>query len=187
MQQHLATFRAIFYPYGLVFGLSLAASGCFTEPKFSDTPQISFKGISRYPLEAGTGVGQQKRDSLIITIGFTDGNGDLGNDLPIASDEKERYTQAGGWGNYRIRAFRLENNQYKELATGENTSLYFPRLSREGKKGAIEGDLELEQVYQYGDTYKIYPTKFRIQIRDRALNISNEIETDTISVPYSIR
>ncbi|MBD2752876.1 hypothetical protein [Spirosoma validum] len=170
--------------HGLVLLISLSVFGCFTEPTYPNAPQITFKGISRYTLAAGTGVGQQKRDSLVITVGFTDGNGDLGNDLPISSSEMNRYRQAGNWGNYKIRAFRLENKQYKELSTGENTFLAFPRLSREGRTGAIEGDLELKQLYPYTQPYKFFPTKYRIQIRDRALNVSNEIETDTISVPY---
>lgn len=173
--------------YGIVLLLSLSMISCFTEPNYPNVPHIEFRGISRYTLEAGKGVGQQKRDSLVITLGFTDGDGDLGNDLPPTSSEIARYEQAGKWGNYKIRAFRLENNQYKELPTGENTSLFFPRLSREGRIGAIEGDLELRQLYPYTQPYKFLPTKFRIQIRDRALNISNEIETDTISVPYNIR
>ena len=166
-----------------IFFISLAASGCYTEPNFPDVPQITFKSFSKYPLTAGVGVGQSKRDSLVITIGFTDGNGDLGDKFPLNSLDSARYMQAGGWGNYKIRTFRLENNRYKEQATGENNFLIFPRL-REGTKGSIKGDLELEQLYSYGRSFKVYPTKYRIQIRDRALNISNEIETDTIHLPF---
>ncbi|GAB4041932.1 hypothetical protein GCM10028774_51920 [Spirosoma jeollabukense] len=165
----------------------LSASGCFNEPNYPNTPQISFKGFSRYVLEAGTGVGQQKRDSLVITIGFKDGDGDLGDNIPIDPNDSIRYKQAGGWGNYKIITYRLENNQYKEVPPGEANTLFFPQLSREGKKGPIEGDLELEQIYLYGTQFKNYPVKFRIQIRDRALNLSNEIETDTISVPFRER
>ena len=124
------------------------------------------------------------RDSLVITIGFKDGDGNLGNNIPIDYSDSARYKQAGGWGNYKIRTFRFENNQYKELPTGETNTLFFPQLSREGKRGPIEGDLELEQIYLYSTKYKNYPVKFRIQIRDRALNLSNEIETDTITVPF---
>jgi hypothetical protein len=170
---------------GVSLLLSLTMCSCFQEPTYSKVPQIEFKGFSRYTLQTGSGVGQSKRDSLVITIGFTDGDGDLGNTLPLTSSESDRYQQAGGWGNYKIRTFRLENKQYKEQKPGENNFLTFPRLSREGKTGAIEGDLELEQLYLYGTRFTIYPTKYLIQIRDRALNISNEIETDTIHLPYS--
>lgn len=158
---------------------------CFEEPTYSKAPQISFKGFSRYSLQAGLGVGQSKRDSLIITLGFTDGDGDLGNNLPISQSEMDHYQQTGGWGNYKIRTFRLENNRYIEQDTAINKFLTFPRLGREGKTGAIEGNLELKQLYPYGNRVRIYPTKYLIQIRDRALYTSNEIETDTIHLPYS--
>lgn len=170
---------------GIALLISLVVSSCFQEPTYSKVPQIKFRGFSRYTLQAGSGVGQSKRDSLVITIGFTDGDGDLGNNSPVDSLEIARYRQAGGWGNYKIITLRLENGQYKTLSTGETTTLFLPRLSREGKTGPIEGDLELEQLYPYGNKVTIYPTKYRIQIRDRALNISNEIETDTIHLPYS--
>ena len=172
------------FGYGGLLLLSLTTSGCFTEPTYSNTPHIDFEGFSRYTLGASTGVGQQKRDSLIITIGFTDGDGDLGNNLPISSTDMARYQQAGGWSNYRIRTFRLENNQYKELPSGEDAFLSFPQLSREGKTRAIEGHLEFRKAYLYTSNYKNYLVKYRIQIRDRALNVSNEIETDTITVPF---
>ncbi len=169
---------------GIIVLVSFVISSCFQEPTYSNIPQIKFKGFSRYALQASSGVGQQKRDSLVITIGFTDGDGDMGNNLPVDSLEIARYRQVGGWGNYKIITLRLENGQYKSLSTGENTTLFFPRLGREGKTGPIEGDLELEQIYPYGNRFTTYPTKYLIQIRDRGLNVSNQIETDTIHLPY---
>ncbi|GAB4039448.1 hypothetical protein [Spirosoma gilvum] len=170
-------------------GISLLVSfiivSCFQVPTYSKVPQIQFKGFSRYTLQPGSGVGQSKRDSLVITLSFTDGDGDLGNTLPIISSELDRYQQAGGWGNYMIRTFRLENKQYVEQNLVNNNLLIFPRLSQEGKTGPIEGTLDLNQLYPCGSRFTIYPTKYRIQIRDHALNISNEIETDTIHLPYS--
>ncbi|RRB15611.1 hypothetical protein EHT87_09630 [Larkinella knui] len=164
--------------------LSLTVIGCIHEPSFPNSPQIEFQGFNRSTLKGGTGVGQQPRDSVLISITFKDGDEDLGNTLPLNAHDSAGYMQAGGWGNYKIRAFRLENNQYKEQSTGENNFLLFPRLSREGQKGPIEGTIDLKQIYYHGPSFKKYPTKYRIQIRDRALNGSNEIETDTISVPY---
>lgn len=170
--------------YGMILLVGFIASSCFIEPSYPNSPKITFKGFSRYGLEAGSSVGQPKRDSLVITIGFEDGDGDLGYNLPIDSSASARYKQAGGWGNYKIRIFRFENNKFTELSPGENGFLIFPPLSREGKKGPIEGNLELRQIYPYSTKYKNDPVKFRIQIRDRALNLSNEIETDTLIVPF---
>jgi hypothetical protein len=135
------------YGYLISLLLSSMTTACYNEPHFSHAPPIEFKGFSKYALEGGTGVGQQKRDSLIVTIGFKNGDGNLGDQLPLTSQDLDRYKQTGGWGNYKIRAFRLENNQYKEQDTGENTFLLFPQLSREGKTGAIEGSLDFRQIY----------------------------------------
>jgi hypothetical protein len=81
--RQLRVFTSIRFRLACVLLVSLTVTGCFTEPDYPDVPQIDFKGISRYTLAAGTGVGQQKRDSLVITIGFKDGDGDLGNNGPL--------------------------------------------------------------------------------------------------------
>ena len=57
----------------LLFGISMGVTACFDPPEFPITPEIDFEGI--YFREAKA-VGQ--RDSLVLTISFRDGNGDLG-------------------------------------------------------------------------------------------------------------
>jgi hypothetical protein len=159
-------------------------SACFTEPNYSNTPEISFESMFKYPIDPGKGVGKSKRDSVVITIGFKDGDGNLGNDIPISKADSLRYATNGGWGNYEIKTFRLINKQYVEYVNRVNTTLLFPDLTKGKPKGAIEGSLDFNQIFQYGTINQIYPTKFQIRIRDRDLNVSNVIETDTISLPY---
>ena len=65
----------------------------------------------------------------------------------------------------------------------ENRVLIFPRLTKDGTKGAIEGTLEFRQVFFYSRNAKITPIKFQIKIRDRSLLESNVVETDTVHVP----
>ena len=57
----------------LLFGISMGVTACFDPPEFPITPEIDFEGI--YFREAKA-VGE--RDSLVLTISFRDGNGDLG-------------------------------------------------------------------------------------------------------------
>jgi hypothetical protein len=58
----------------LLFGISTLLMGaCFNPPEFAIVPQIDFKSI--YFKEA-TGAGV--KDSLVVTISFKDGDGDLG-------------------------------------------------------------------------------------------------------------
>ncbi|WP_461051348.1 hypothetical protein [Spirosoma arcticum] len=171
-------------PYLFALGMSLALSACFTEPNFPDKPEISFIEIPKYPLEAGRGVGKGKRDSVVISVNFKDGDGNLGNDIPVAKGDSTRYASNGGWGNYRIRTFRLVNGKYEEAPATVENFLLFPDLAKGKPKGPISGPLHYSVTFQYGTSFRIYPTKFRVTIRDRNLNESNEIETDTINLPF---
>lgn len=179
--------RQLIQPYLLLAGIALLLSSCFNEPNYSDVPSIDFKGIFRYTLAAGTGVGQSKRDSVVITIGFKDGKGDLGTSSETYTADTTRYKANGGWGNYEIKTFRLENKQYVERPLAINNFLTFPNLARNKPQGAIEGTLDFGQIFPYGNRVYNYPTKFRIRIRDRALQVSNTIETDTLTLPWSIQ
>lgn len=167
-----------------MLGMALALSACFNEPNYSDTPEIEFEEIYPYPLQAGTGVGKARRDSVVITVNFKDGDGNLGNDTPVPSGDSARYASNGGWGNYRLRTFRLINGKYEEIRLDVTNTLFFPELTKGKPKGPIKGKLDFNTTFQYGTTFRMYPTKFRITVRDRSLNVSNEIETDTISLPF---
>jgi hypothetical protein len=57
----------------MLFGISLGVTACFDPPEFPLTPEIDFEGI--YFKESKT-VGVQ--DSLVLTLSFRDGDGDLG-------------------------------------------------------------------------------------------------------------
>ena len=57
----------------LLFGISTGITACYDPPELPSKPQIDFEGI--YFQEAKA-VGE--RDALVVTISFSDGNGDLG-------------------------------------------------------------------------------------------------------------
>jgi hypothetical protein len=164
----------------------LLVSACFSEPNYSETPEISEPVIFSYrDLVAQQGVGQSRRDSIVITVNFRDGDGNLGNDIPVLGADSLQYVTNGGWGNYRVTTLRLVNGKYEALQTPVNQTLYFPNLAKGKGAGPIEGTLDFSQIFPYGTSYRRYPTKFQIQIRDRFLNVSNIIETDTIVLPYT--
>lgn len=169
----------------LLIGLTVTLSACFTEPNYSDTPEITSAQVFPYKdLPAGQGVGRGRRDSIVVTIGFRDGDGNLGNDIPVSKEDSVRFANTG-WGNYRIRTFRLEEGRYREIILPVNQTLFLPNLTRnKPKPGAIEGTLDYNSTFQYGNRFQLYPVKFQIQIRDRAFNESNVFETDTVYVPF---
>ncbi len=179
--------RQLIHQVLFLVGLLFAVSACISEPDYSKTPAISFKGVVKYPIEAGKGVGQSKRDSVVITIGFQDGDGDMGETTTDTARIKQIFSNET-WGNYELRTFELANGKFTELLLGGvNGKLFYPRLTKDGQKGAIEGTLDFSQKFFYQTGYRLAPVKFQIRVRDRALNVSNVIETDTIRVPLSGR
>lgn len=171
----------------LACGLGAAAAACYVEPDYSDTPEISVVGTPvKFTLEAGTGVGAARRDSVILTIRFQDGTGDLGEDNRDTSRIRTLFGRES-WGNYELKTFYLDNGRFVEQNAGVNAKLFFPRFTREGQRGAIEGTLDFSQTFPYVRPFRMVPAKFQIRIRDRGLRVSNMVETDTISVPISGR
>lgn len=167
--------------------VGLAVAACYVEPNYSDTPEISLVGPPiRYELEAGTGVGAAKRDSIVLTIRFQDGIGDLGEDNRDTARIRSLFGKES-WGNYELRTFYLLDGKFVEQNSSVNQKLLFPRMTRDGQRGAIEGNLDFSQTFPYLRPYRLVPAKFQIRIRDRGLRVSNIVETDTINVPISGR
>jgi hypothetical protein len=171
---------------GLFFiGLAAFMTACWSEPDFSETPDINFVAVTKETIQASPGVGNGRRDSVVITIGFRDRSGDLGEDIGSIDSSRIRVvfgTQS--WGNYKIQTLRLINGTYQEFRQEALEKVYFMRLFKPNQKGALEGTLDFRQKFFYNNRFQLYPVKFRVQIRDRALNASNVIETDTIVVPF---
>ena len=167
--------------------LMATLTACFTEPDYSDTPEIRLIGPPvKVTLEAGTIVGQARRDSVIMTIRLQDGTGDIGENLRDTARLRQVFARET-WGNYEIKTFEFVNGTYRELPAGDNSRLFFPRSPLGEQKGAVEGDIDFSQVFPYQRPFRMAPVRFQVRIRDRALNISNTIVTDTISVPLNGR
>lgn len=170
---------------GVVLVATLTA--CFTEPNYSDTPEIRLIGQPvKVTLEAGSGVGQARRDSVIMTIRLQDGTGDIGEDTRDTSRIRRLFSKET-WGNYEIKTFESVNGVDKELPSIDNQKLYFPRSPLGEQKGAVEGDIDFSQVFPYQRPFRMARIRFQVRIRDRAMNVSNVITTDTISVPLNGR
>ncbi|UOQ67768.1 hypothetical protein [Hymenobacter volaticus] len=181
---------------GLLFALLCAAiSSCISPPDYSDTPRIKFKKLDVVRLPSAPG--EQPFDSDTITISFEDGDGDLGlnpeDNMAPYNDASVNGKQTNpNYFNYYIQA-QLKNpstNQFEDyIIPGSNGEVgqyngRFPRLTTEStKEGPLKGNLRynlglyLESPFKAGDEIR-----FRISIRDRALNLSNEIFTDSYVV-----
>lgn len=159
-----------------VFFLSATLlSGCFTVPEFPDSPEIEFEGIQSI-LRVDELTGGYK-DSVIISVKFHDGDGDLGYE----QWEIDSLARIGGGHNFLVKQFRRVNGSYVPYEPLELLSGYFHRLSGD-KPGPIEGKIRYRgiQVYHSFYPYAKDTVKFEVYIRDRAGNKSNTIMTDSV-------
>ncbi|GAB3251235.1 hypothetical protein GCM10027347_09540 [Larkinella harenae] len=152
---------------------------CIEPPDFSNTPNIGSPSVTSYP--AFDDFSQVEKDSVVITVSFQDGDGDLG----LSPDERQNIDSVayGTWGNYELKAYRLVNGKFEYYDLPIYNRLFFPRLKADNKKSPLEGKLDFSQSFLRTRNTRMTPVKFTIRIRDRQLNVSNIVETDTISVP----
>lgn len=160
---------------------AVAAAGCVDIPNFDDTPVIYYNGIDHFPEE--NDAGKKERENVIITIDFEDGNGDLGTSSEERSDSS--FTEPyGNWGNYElVTARRGRDGKWTESILTDDQFKWMPILKPDGKPGPIKGKLDLETSFPYGDNTVPIWVRFKVRIRDRALHVSNQIQTDSIQVP----
>lgn len=175
---------------GLLFALlCAAASSCISPPDYSDTPRIKFKKLDIVRLSSAL------VDSDTITISFEDGDGDLGlnpadnmapyNDLSVNGKQ----TNPNYYNYYIQPQIKTANNQFEDfIIPGSNGEIgqyngRFPRLTDpSSKEGPLKGTLRYNiglplDVYQPGMEFR-----FRVSIRDRALNLSNEVFTESFVI-----
>lgn len=165
--------------YVLVAVLLLFA--CKRPPEFPTTPEISYVSISKQIGYVTAGNFTEKIDSVVISIKFKDGNGDLG-------------TEIQGADNYMCAVFFKDSVDFLPIvdsATGKilDKNGTFRPLNTDGLEGPIEGTLnygvtvsDLEgSIY---DGREKYTLKFQVSIKDNAGHKSNMIETDPIDIQF---
>ena len=93
-------------------------------------------------------------------------------------------TQYGKWGNYElVTATKGIDGQWSERILTLDSVKWMPLLKSKEIKGPIKGSLDLNFDRAYGNSTVPVDVKFKVKIRDRSLNVSNQIETDIINVP----
>jgi hypothetical protein len=154
--------------------LTFVATSCYKEPTFSLTPEIAFNTITKdIRLDQFTGA---KKDSIIVTLDFKDGDGDLGFDSGEIGGEVNQSDY-----NYVVKPFRKIKGVFTSFETFETYSGFFPRLNTDEKIGPIKGKLSYRiEVLTAFWPIKKDTVKFEIYIKDRAGNQSNTVETNPI-------
>lgn len=152
-------------------------ASCLDSPDFDNTPSIRFNGIQPYVVQDFNSLPNiVKVDSVVITVNFEDGDGDLG----VPSSQRDTSLS---WGNYRLKTFVMDDKgNFKERVFNEDRQKWFPVLKEGGKPSPIKGKLDLSVLYTRARFTKPTVVKYEVQIRDRAMRESNVVETDTVTV-----
>ena len=126
---------------------------CEKEQEISDTPIIEFKSISPATV-------QEYSDNIVITISYSDGNGDLGENNPD------------------IHNLFVEDNR-----NGIVYQFRIPHLAPDNNSIAIEGDFNIT-INGSGitDESTSQQVNYSIYVKDRAGNNSNTITTSSITI-----
>lgn len=155
--------------------LSLIVFTCFscsTSPDFDDVPEIEFVSINKTIFNQNYQQGTS--DTIFITLGVTDGNGDLG------SEEN------------------ANDIEFTDSRTGFITNNSLPMLPLQGSGNGIEGDIVMRLVIAPGSDFCCIPPSgsgcrpdpsfpqdtfsYLIRIRDRAGNWSNQVSTSSLTI-----
>jgi len=155
---------------------------CIEPPEYDNPPHIDFQNVEVYSsLE-----NRVKKDSLILVTSFEDGDGDLGLDNEDLETPPFNLPNTNNGLNYFVDILIKKNGAFQTLTlpSGFTFNGRFFRLAPDGRIGPIEGDLRYSIVIRNnnplvkeGDVLK-----FRVWIRDRALNQSNIVESDEVTI-----
>jgi hypothetical protein len=175
-----------FYLFFVLINLFTAIS-CKKAPNYSIVPSINFVSLNQLAYPAIPASQQPAVDSIAITIGFKDGDGDIGNNPAQGFDFFANLLKKKQ-GTFQV--IISDTSQ----GTSYNGSL--PLFSPYNVTGPIDGTIKYNIALQYiksagngvgihngitkdpTDTIFQFDTlKFQIQIKDRANHYSNWVET----------
>ena len=139
--------------------LLITLSACNNDPVFSVVPEIEFVDIQ--PREV-----QQFTDSMILTIRFTDGDGDL--------------------GDQGVEKNMIVVDQRSTLTPEQSTLEYtVPNLTPDARNPSIQGLIYIQiapTAITPGSSVTSEKTNFSIRLFDRAGHASNVVLSDEITI-----
>jgi hypothetical protein len=157
----------------------LAFASCQREgTSFSVVPNISFKEFIQNPDGTAT-----------CSINFTDGDGDIGlND----KDVNPPYNPGSKYNSNLYLVFYCKDASGSWQPFNNGTPPRFdtlefpyriPYLTQNGQKQSLQGEIKVKLNGPYSPLFSGQPFKFKITLIDRALHISNEVETNVLTTP----
>ncbi len=146
---------------------------CRKKENYPDTPHIEFKSFSK--IQNAT----IYDDKGIVTLSFTDGNGDIG--LAMGDTFSPYSPGSPYYYNFFIQYFERQMGVWTKVEPPLPFNARIPLINPSGKEMPLSGDLQME-IY-INNPLSTYDTiRFELYILDRALNQSNSITTPEIIV-----
>ena len=157
--------------WAALFFLSIIVYGCINAPEYSDIPEIEFLQFSNLTMDQAP----LNSDTTVLSISFTDGDGDIGFDMDTAGEN----------------IFIIDNR------TNEIFDRFrAPAIPPEGANNGVSGEINMvllntccvfppQDSIPNCESPMQYPTNdltFTVYIVDRAGNKSNEIVTPPITL-----
>lgn len=155
----------------LLIGCLLLIS-CRKKDQFPDTPEIGYVSFTK--IQNGTGIDNKG----ILTISFTDGNGDIG--LSDA-DTLPPFNYGSQWYyDFFITYYELQKGVLTKVELPNTNNSRIPPVS-DGSGKPVKGEIAVELYIN--NPFSSYDTiAFEVSIADRALNLSNKIMTPYIVI-----
>ncbi len=167
----------------ILFAILIAMAACKKKVEYPIEPKITFDGLSYLMNADSTLTGE-----VILTIGYTDGDGDLGLDdadtlYPFGQNDPHYYNLIIDYMKWDGTAFvetpLLSWNQQSQSFDTVSFNARFKLPVFNDEENAISGFIEYTMMV-FNPLSPNDTIKFRAHILDRALHESNTIETDAI-------
>ena len=151
----------------------LLLSSCIKKEDYPDVPRIKFKDLSK--IDNGLGYD----DKGILTISFTDGDGNIGL---ADADTAPPYNPSGMYYyNFFITYFEKQNGEYVAVEIPFTNNARIPLLNTSGYDKPLKGDISIE-LYINNFSSDFDTIRFEAFITDRDLNHSDTITTPDIII-----
>jgi hypothetical protein len=140
---------------------------CLKVEDLPPEPHIDFKSFGVFP-----------NDSASLTIEFSDGDGDVG--LTDAD------TQAPYDANLYIEYYEFDNGVWTNVDLGSAPYIAYrvPDLTPTGQNQTLEGEIAIAmEPFSFTHNATADTIKYSVTLLDRALHVSNSVETGMIVVP----
>ena len=158
-------------------------AGCRKKLEYPIEPAITYKGLA-YVMDADSTL----TGEVILSIGYTDGDGDLGLDdadtlYPFGPNDPHYYNLIIDYLKWNGSAFvdtPLQNwNPQTQSYEAASFNARIKRLVFTDEETSISGTIDYKMTV-YNPLSPNDSIKFRVHLIDRALHESNSIETDII-------